>query len=263
MCESRIFRDYFMSLCGELVFLTGCHRQVRLAWFLGCLDRVRAGSVTDADIMVINATSAGVSDEIWNTRTQLRALNRQVDAYNDKKMQDLGGAETMYKSYDEMRSSIRHPGRRAYTASRLVHLAPPSVTLKPWAVVLTTRPVHRIPTATQGIVLHCRNTFVVCQLGGKEVYVQFASFDLIDNRYERLASRCAIPLALAWAMTIHPAQGATLDTLAVGFNDLYWRQEGLVYHALSRCRSLEGHLVRGLRRDLIVISPECQRFHGL
>lgn len=258
---SRTFKDSFQSRWGVLVFLTGSHRQSQDAWFSACLDRVRVGAATDSDVRVLNATSAGVSDQLWGTRTQLCALNRQAAAYNAKKMQQLGGADTVYKCIDHVNERVTHPARRAYAFRRLQDLAPPSLTLKPGAVVLTTRVVDGIPTATQGVVSRCLSTHVVCIFQAREIVVSFVAFDLIDNRQERLASRLAIPLILSWAITIHRAQGATLDTLAVDFSDLRWREEGLVYSALSRCRSLGCLFVRGLTKELIMVSDEGVEFH--
>lgn len=260
--QCRAFDESFQSRHGVLVRLTGSHRQTGSTWFSACLDRIRVGSATQQDVLVLNATSEGVSQTMWRSRTQLRALNRQVMAYNNDKLQQMEGADTVYKSYDVMNPSITHPRRRAYAESCVENLAPASVTLKPGAVVLTTRAVEGVPTATQGVVCQCRSASVVCMFGGRQVEVPFMAFDFVDNRNDRLASRFAIPLILAWAMTIHRAQGATLDTLAIDFSELSWREEGLVYTALSRCRSFEGLLVKGLRQDLITVSSEGKAFYG-
>lgn len=257
----RTFKDSFQSRWGVLVFLTGSHRQSQDSWFSACLDRVRVGAATTSDVRVLNATSAGVSDLLWGTRTQLCALNRQAVAYNAKKLRQLSGADVVYKCIDHVNERVTHPERRAYATRRLHDLAPASLTLKPGAVVLTTRVVDGIPTATQGVVSRCLSTHVVCTFQAREVVVSFAAFDLVDNRQERLATRLAIPLILSWAITIHRAQGATLDTLAVDFADLRWREDGLVYSALSRCRALGCLFVRGLTMELIKVSGEGVEFY--
>ncbi len=53
-----------------------------------------------------------------------------------------------------------------------------------------------------------------------------------------------IPLRLAWAVTIHKAQGLTFDRVVIDSQDAF--AAGQVYVALSRCRSLEG---------IILLSP--------
>lgn len=105
-----------------------------------------------------------------------------------------------------MNARITHPERRAYALRYVKELAPSEVTLKQGAVVLTTRVLRGIPTATQGVVTRCLSSHVICQFSGQDIEVAPAAFDLIDNRNERLVTRFSIPLVLAWAMKIHRAQ---------------------------------------------------------
>lgn len=259
--QCRTFRDSFVSRWGMVALLSGFHRQSPTSWFSACLDRIRLGSVTDTDLVVLNATSDGVSDTAWNSRTQLRALNRQVAPFNELKMRQLFGVEHVYESYDVVSEGIVHPSRRAYALSRAASLAPPSVTLKPGATVLTTREVSGTPTATQGVVLQCLEASVVCRFGEKTVQVEFLGFDFVDNCNQRLVTRFCIPLTLAWAMTIHRAQGASLETLAVDFSDMHWREQGLAYSGMSRCMAFESLFVRGLRREHIVVSADALAFY--
>lgn len=260
MC--RIFRDTFLSRYGAVFLLSGSHRQANDSWFVACLDRVRSGTVSDVDLMVLNATSDGVTADAWNERTQLRALNEEVSAYNTSKLSNLPGAEVVYSCLDELAVGINHPARRAYAQRCMSEVAPPSVSLKRGAVVLSTREVEGVATATQGVVRECGPASVLCDFGGREVTVSVVAFDVIDNCGTTLATRHAMPLVLAWAMTIHRAQGASLSTLAIDFSQLNWRLSGLVYSGLSRCRSLDGLLVRGLLRDHIVVDEDAVRFYS-
>lgn len=260
MC--RTFRDSFLSRYGVLVMLSGTHRQAGSSWFAGCLDRIRTGTFTDEDLMVLNSTSVGISDKQWQAHTQLRALKSQADEVNRRSMRALPGCETTYRCRDELNNVITHPARQAYARRKVRDLAPDSVTVKPGAIVLTTRAVAGVPTATQGVVRRCMPSHVECRFNGTTVDVGYIAFDFMDNRNERLASRTCIPLVLGWAMTIHRAQGCTLDSLAVDFSQLRWRENGLVYSALSRCRLLDGLLVRGLRREHVATCQDALSFYG-
>ncbi|MBK5260646.1 MAG: AAA family ATPase [Thermoanaerobaculia bacterium] len=77
---------------------------------------------------------------------------------------------------------------------------------------------------------------------------------------EVLGTFTQFPLIPAWAVTIHKAQGLTLDQVAVDL-DRGAFAPGQVYVALSRCVSLEGlSLRRPLRMHEVRSDPEAQAF---
>ena len=70
-------------------------------------------------------------------------------------------------------------------------------------------------------------------------------------------NRTQLPLALGYAMTIHKAQGATLDKLVLdlGCERLY--KYALAYVSLSRVKSIEGLLLLPFARE--IFDPKNQR----
>ncbi|KAL8369874.1 hypothetical protein RB595_000296 [Gaeumannomyces hyphopodioides] len=79
---------------------------------------------------------------------------------------------------------------------------------------------------------------------------------------EVLLSRTQIPLMPAWALTVHKAQGMTLDRVIINMKRAF--EEGQVYVALSRVRTLEGLKVDGDVRALserIVANKEAKHFY--
>ncbi len=84
---------------------------------------------------------------------------------------------------------------------------------------------------------------------GREELIEPAKFE--KELYQRGAlSRIQVPLALAWALTVHKAQGASIDLLEVDLDGTF--ADGQTYVAVSRASSISG-----LR--IVNFSPSCVR----
>ncbi|EME85545.1 uncharacterized protein MYCFIDRAFT_210260 [Pseudocercospora fijiensis CIRAD86] len=81
----------------------------------------------------------------------------------------------------------------------------------------------------------------------KTVVAHCAVEELGNDKPYSLLARTQIPLAAAWAMTIHKAQGMTLDKVIVDLSRAF--EDGQVYVALSRARTPEGLKVLNLGQD--------------
>ncbi|CAE6470939.1 unnamed protein product [Rhizoctonia solani] len=78
---------------------------------------------------------------------------------------------------------------------------------------------------------------------------------VLDNDAGRMrASRRQVPLILAWALTIHRAQGQTIDRLSVNLANTF--APGQAYVAISRCKTLEGLQVLNFSPSFVFVDKK-------
>lgn len=75
-----------------------------------------------------------------------------------------------------------------------------------------------------------------------------------------LASRIQIPLILAWALSIHKAQGMTIPFLEVSMKGIF--ECGQAYVALSRATSLQGLTLRDFNPHAVRAHPKVKAFYS-
>lgn len=85
----------------------------------------------------------------------------------------------------------------------------------------------------------------------------------ISKRHYVIGQVRYYPLRLAYASTVHKAQGLTLDRVQVDVRDQFFGQPAMCYVALSRCRTLEGLRVVGQRERFakrVAMDPRVRRW---
>ena len=87
---------------------------------------------------------------------------------------------------------------------------------------------------------------------GEFVLIVRDEFRVEDSEGKLLARRVQIPLVLAWAMSIHKAQGQTIQRVKVDLRQVFER--GQCYVALSRASCVEGLQIVGFERKKVCAS---------
>jgi len=115
-----------------------------------------------------------------------------------------------------------------------------------------------ICNGTQGVVTDFAGNMPIVRLAsGKEVPIAFQWIQSED--YPSIAVG-QIPLCLAWAMTIHKIQGATLDAADMDLGNTVF-EYGQTYVALSRIKSLDGLYLSAFYAHRIKANPVVKEFY--
>lgn len=135
--------------------------------------------------------------------------------------------------------------------------------LKPGAKIILLRndPDKRWVNGTIARISRLEEKKVFIEVAGREHELEPASWEqrryAFDKDQEKIVGTVAgtfkqFPVRLAWALTIHKAQGLTLDNVYIDLGRGTFAH-GQAYVALSRCRSMEGlALARKLEpRDIL------------
>jgi ATP-dependent exoDNAse (exonuclease V) alpha subunit len=94
---------------------------------------------------------------------------------------------------------------------------------------------------------------------GREIELEPTTFQMLDAEGLPVASATNFPVNLAYAMTVHKAQGATLEQLRVDLRGLW--EPGQAYVALSRARGAAGLYIEGWDQRSIKVDPVVEAFH--
>lgn len=105
----------------------------------------------------------------------------------------------------------------------------------------------------------CSGSLEIALLDGQQIEIGHEDFTLLDGNGRELATALNYPVNLAWATTIHKAQGVSLDRLMVDLSKLW--EPGQAYVALSRVRSSDGLYIERWAPGSIIVEPLVTQFY--
>lgn len=236
------------------VDLTRVFRQSGDERLVEILGGIRDGVLDGAAETALNARAdrdfLPPEDEFWLT---LAATNSIVDTRNRERLDRLEGEE------------LRHFAERVGELELFEAPTDDELRFKVGAQVmmLTNDAAERWVNGTLGRITAFRWTddgavatvdFINGERADVTAYRWEATRPVVDGgrlRHEAIGSYTQLPFRLAWAITIHKAQGQTLERMVVDLTGGTFAA-GQLYVALSRCTSIEGLvLTRPVRpRDL-------------
>jgi ATP-dependent DNA helicase PIF1 len=264
--ESEIFK----ALIKDSVVLRTIHRQSDAA-FLKILGEARSGKLSHESVMLLETRRTKAWKRLEIRPTLLFPRRNDVEQINMAQLQKCSEPNVLFKA------------KTVHTAASLaVHTETREDDIK-WAVekmdkngsydpelilrkgaqvmLLTNMDIeHGLVNGSRGVVERfCDgpdNYPMVKFKNGEVIIVSPASWASED--IEGL-ERQQIPLRLAYAITIHKTQGATLDCALIDIGNTTF-EYGQAYVALSRVRSLDCLYIWDLQPSAFMIHPKVKAF---
>ena len=235
--QAQVFRE----LQPVYIELDHVFRQTNMA-FVEILNQVRNNALTPEARMTLNSRYNPYfkADKKGEHYITLSTHNSKVDAINQRELEALKGDIYTYQA----RVKDTFP-ESMYPIDKTLML---KVGAKVMFVKNDSEPEKLYYNGKLGTVTALSKTEiqVLCE-DGTEVEVHTETWENLrytsetgsdQVQVEVIGSFTHFPLRLAWAITIHKAQGLTFDHVVIDAEDAF--AAGQVYVALSRCRSLEG-----------------------
>ncbi len=223
--------------------------------FLEILNFVREGIVNDRVSDFLQQRTMPSSDTADGTR--LYPHRAQAEQYNLRRLaslpQKLHEFPTQYIGVEKYLDAAR----------RAVPI-PDTLQIKENALIMMRKndPSGEL-RYVNGSLGHIRGigdeTLFITLLSGDDIEVGKEKFSSLDGDGNEVMAAWNFPVTLAWATTIHKAQGASLDRLIVDLHQLW--EPGQAYVALSRVRSGDGLMVERWHPASIRAEPLVTAFY--
>jgi ATP-dependent exoDNAse (exonuclease V) alpha subunit len=231
--------------------------------FIEVLNAVRNNSLTDAHVDILNKRCKPDFEPVGGLYIHLAATNDRAAAINARYLTQLKGTGRILEGHVEGDFE-----KWALPTDVLLELK------KQAQVMLVSndsegRWVNGTMAEVTGLPKENGEAVRVKLQGGGEVEIHRTQWDLFRYQFDRkkkilttepLGTFKQYPLRLAWAVTIHKSQGKTFDHVILDTGRGMFAP-GQMYVALSRCRSLEGLVLKKpLRREHVFVDERVVRF---
>lgn len=218
------------------------------------LDIFRKIRWGDVDEEVADFLNSRVTEDVSDDVPHLYPRRVQSERFNEYRLAELDGPVFEFLT--------RYSGEDYYL-KKLEKEAPvmPILRLKEGALVMfrMNDPKQRFVNGSVGRVFECSEDSVLVELKGRVIEVEKFAFTMQDADGREVAVAENYPLNLAYASTIHKAQGTSLEAVHADLRQLW--EPGQAYVALTRAVTSEGLSLAGWSPESFQFDPMVRRFY--
>ncbi|WP_333851459.1 helix-turn-helix domain-containing protein [Epilithonimonas sp.] len=235
--------------------LTKVYRQTD-EHFLEILNAIRDGITEDIDFEALNERYQPDFDPKDEAYVYLCSHNKMADDINQKKIKELGG-----KSHTYTADVVGDFKETQYPNDEVLEL---KVGAQIMFIRNDTSPDKKYYNGKLAQISYLDEDEISVILDGSEEEITLKAETWEQKKYslddeknikeEVLGSFKQFPIRLAWAVTIHKSQGLTFDRLIIDAGKSF--ASGQVYVALSRCRTLEGIVLKSKITPEVIFSDK-------
>jgi ATP-dependent DNA helicase PIF1 len=259
------------SIVQETISLTQIHRQADPE-FQKILNEARVGSLSEESIAVLKGRQGLPWAEELIRPTLLFTRRAEVDNVNDRNLKALPAerklfkAETVFAPLEGLQGYTNETPEVKRAIEKLDKDAPYMVELvlaqgAQVMLLVNKDPELGLVNGSRGVVVGFDGMGIpmVQFKHGAPIPIPAASWesDEVEGLYRK-----QIPLRLAYAITIHKAQGATLDSALIDIGTSTF-EYGQAYVALSRVRSLDSLYIWDIEPTAFKAHPKVKQFYSL
>lgn len=224
--------------------------------FVEVLNRIRLATHTQDDIDYLNKRdfSKKTNYALLDT-TCLFPTNKEADILNRYRLNHLEGNIETFNAIDTYMTSS--PFKKDYNK---VLRAPETLELKEGARVILLYNINVDIGLCNGSIGHYvknDNGLLIVNFNGENHYIKKVDFEVFEKG-KTVFKRFQYPLTLGWGISIHKAQGMTLDNVAINFSKIFAPAQA--YVALSRVKSYDGLYLKGLTKKSVFIDNRVVKF---
>jgi len=258
--SAKVFEEFSL----EMLELRKVYRQ-DARHFVRLLEAIRLNAVDRYDLMDLNERHFPefATEDFYIT---LSARNAKVDLINQLELESI---ELPEKTFQANITGKFDP--RLYPTEAALQLK-----LSSQVMFVKNDPERQFANGTIGKVVKLEDDAITVMVeernaAPKYIDVKPLTWEILKYKADKtnpdkieteiIGTFTQYPLKLAWAITIHKSQGKTFDRVIIDLGKGAF-EHGQTYVALSRCRTLEGIILKKpVRRQDIITDPRVVEFY--